>query len=239
MIVNYTNNGWEVITQRAHGMLAAAIAYNWNDSVKTNRWLETLMAIAEHDDGQTELDGMDLLTPSGGPVDFKMREITIDHCVNTINIALSKSVYIALLCSMHLQFICGEHPEADVISFLKEQQQVRAQWRRLLKMTTKDADRDYALLEWCDALSLLLCQRENQPEHRAVDISLGPDNKNYQLIQKDADTLTVKPWPFKPAVFQLSYEKRLMKDLSYKDAEQFKTAFLNAPLQFKTWKFEK
>ncbi|ACU60210.1 DUF3891 family protein [Chitinophaga pinensis] len=239
MIVNYTSEGWEIITQRAHGMLSAAIAYNWNDNVKTHRWLETLMAIAEHDDGQTELNGADLLTASGGPVDFKMREITIEHCINTINLALSKSTYIALLCSMHLEFVCGKNCGKRVTAFLKEQQKARVKWRHQLKMTSAEADRDYALLEWCDALSLLLCQRENQPEHRAVDISRGPDKKKYQLIQKDTDTLTVSPWPFQPDQLQVQYEKRLLPALAYNNAAAFKAALLNAPLEFKTWIFEK
>jgi hypothetical protein len=55
MIVNYTEAGWEVITQRAHGLLAAQIAGQWKHIVRTGRWTETLLAIAEHDDAQVEL----------------------------------------------------------------------------------------------------------------------------------------------------------------------------------------
>ena len=68
MIVNYTEQGWEIITQRAHGLLAVQIAMQWRIKDRPERWVETLIAIADHDDAQTELEDDDLLTPQGGPV---------------------------------------------------------------------------------------------------------------------------------------------------------------------------
>ena len=55
MIANYTENGWQVVTQRAHGILAAQFAYHWKKSERPDRWVETLLAIAEHDDAEVEL----------------------------------------------------------------------------------------------------------------------------------------------------------------------------------------
>ena len=80
MIVKYTDSGWEVITQRAHGLLAAEIAAQWKHNIRTERWTETLLAIAEHDDAQVELQRTNLLTPQGGPVDFKMNAFEERHC---------------------------------------------------------------------------------------------------------------------------------------------------------------
>ena len=50
MIVNYSSEGWEIITQRAHGLLAAQIATNWKFDFPAHRRTDTILAIAEHDD---------------------------------------------------------------------------------------------------------------------------------------------------------------------------------------------
>jgi hypothetical protein len=63
MIANYTAAGWEIITQRVHGLLAAQIAAQWAHGLRTARWAEMLLAIAEHDDAQVELEVDNLLTP--------------------------------------------------------------------------------------------------------------------------------------------------------------------------------
>jgi len=41
MIVNPTQNGWEVIYQPAHALLAAQIATHWRANQRPKRWLET------------------------------------------------------------------------------------------------------------------------------------------------------------------------------------------------------
>jgi hypothetical protein len=74
MIVNYTPDGWEVITQRSHGLLAMQLGMEWKQAARPQRWAETLLAIAEHDDAEVELDGEHLLTPRGGPLNFDMKQ---------------------------------------------------------------------------------------------------------------------------------------------------------------------
>jgi hypothetical protein len=50
MIVNYIEPGWQIITQRSHGLLAAQICAQWKNNNQPKRWVETLIATAEHDD---------------------------------------------------------------------------------------------------------------------------------------------------------------------------------------------
>ncbi|QKJ32901.1 DUF3891 family protein [Mucilaginibacter mali] len=240
MIVNYTESGWEIITQRAHGLLAAQIAQQWKHSSRTKRWTELLMAIAEHDDAQIELERDNLLTPQGGPVDFKMKVFEQRHCTQTMDFALSKSRYIALLCSLHLDFVYGAEclHHAQGREFLQEQKKLQKRWQKELGMSLAEAQRDYRLLEWCDALSLLLCQRENQPEARAVEISKGPDRRNHQLIEFADQTLTVRPWPFERSGFTLNFETRLIPQLAFKNAAEFRSAFLEAEVTEKRWTFK-
>lgn len=241
MIVNYTEAGWEVVTQRAHGLLAALIAGQWSHAIRNARWTETLLAIAEHDDAQVELERDNLLTPQGGPVNFRMKEFEQQFCTRAMDFALSKSRYIALLCSMHLDFVygkgCANNSEAD--QFLKIQKQLQKQWRKELNLTQKEAEKHYRLLEWCDALSLLLCQHENQPEGRTVEISKGPLNKTYQLSQFAPGILTVQPWPFETNRFELYLETRLIPQLSFKDVNEFRAEFRKAAITEKRWFFQK
>jgi hypothetical protein len=223
MIVNYTAGGWEIITQRTHGLLAAKIAQAWAHDIRTARWTETLLAIAEHDDGQIELEQDDLLTEQGGPLNFKMKNYDAAHCRRTLDFALSKSRYIALLCAMHLEFVYGE-PAAKTAQC--------AVWRKELKLTKAQAQKDYSLLEWCDALSLLLCQHLNQPEMRTIEISQG-----YQLVQKATDVLTVQPWPFQEKELTFTLESRLITQLTFTNAVEFKTQFDKAAVTEKLWRF--
>src|SRR3954463_6726617 len=134
MIVIYKRNGWEVVTQRAHGIGAAQAAMQWQVKERPERWLETLLAIAEHDDAEVELGGENLLTDTGGPLDFSMKRFDLQHCEQLSTLTITKSRYIALLVSMHMEFLHREeekeNPEAH--TFLEKQRILQAKWLREL-----------------------------------------------------------------------------------------------------------
>ncbi|MDB5149375.1 MAG: hypothetical protein JWQ57_3395 [Mucilaginibacter sp.] len=237
MIVNYTEHGWELITQRAHGTLAAALASHWRHDVRTEKWLETLLAIAEHDDARVESIDEKILTKQGGPFDFKMTAFDYKHCTRTYEASLSKSRYVALLCSMHLDFVYGRLSQghAEGMQFMKEQAALRKKWMTELGISEQQADRDYRLLEWNDALSLLICQREYQPQGRSVEISMGPDGQRHVLTQKTPGVLHVSPWPFEENEFEVQLESRLLGQLTFKNNDDFRNAFLAAGVITKRW----
>lgn len=230
MIVNYREKGWEVVTQRAHGLLAAQIALHWRHKDRGVRWLELLLAIAEHDDANVELEKDDLLTCTGGPLDFKMVRFDAVHCQRTMSFALSKSRYIALICSMHLTFVYKQFQDDDpqAAAFIKEQRVLQKMWKKALNISAGEIKRDYQLLEWCDALSLLLCQHDEQPEARMVEVSAGPDGRNYLLKKCDDGNLTVLPWPFEASHFELRFERRLIPQLTFEDTADFRKSFHQA-----------
>ena len=237
MIVNYTEEGWQVITQRAHGVLAADLAAHWRQDQRPARWTETLLAIAEHDDAEVELDGENLLTPAGGPLNFDMKVFDPEHCSRLATLSQTKSRYIALLISLHTEFLYRK--DADNIpgaaAFLKEQKALRQQWYRELGMDEKEAMQAYNLLEWADACSLLLCRGALQPEHRKLEISTGPNGQMYHLVQTDDTTLTIEPWPFNVGSFNVGFEWRLIKQIQFTSSAQFRKAFLAAPVEETRW----
>jgi len=227
MIVNYTENGWEIITQRAHGLLAAQVAMQWNIKAQPERWTETILAIAEHDDASIELEADNLLTPQGGPVNFDMKLFEADRCRRLQDLSISKSRYMALLCSLHMAFLHHKEAEtnAEAKSFLKEQLKLQTQWLKELKISKKEAKRIYNLLEWCDAFSLLLCQHEVQPRNRIIEVSQGPDKRptNYCRIKTVHSVLD--PGPLKPKHLNYMLNIASSKSYSLKTAMSLKPNF--------------
>ena len=241
MIVNYTSQGWEIITQRAHGLLAAQVAMQWRKKDRPERWPETVLAIAEHDDAETELEADDLLTAQGGPVNFAMKKFDPKHCRRLQDYSFSKSRYIGLLTSMHMVFLHQKEAETDpkAKAFVKEQLLLQEQWLKELKISKQEITRIYNLMEWCDAFSLLLCQHEVQPENRTIEVSQGPDKKQYKLMKNANGSLNIKPWPFEEHSFNLRLESRLIEQLQFKDCDVFKKVLLKAVVTEKVWVMEK
>ena len=241
MIVNYNEEGWEVITQRAHGILAAAFALHWKKRQRPSRWIETLLAIAEHDDAEVELSGENLLTEKGGPLNFDMKTFDLGHCENLSRLTITKSRYMALLTSMHMEFLYRKDEEGnnEAKTFLAAQRKLQARWLKEIGMSKEEAEKIYALMEWCDACSLLICQKQLPPEQRAVEISHGPDKVKYRLYQLTEDQITLEPWPFEVASFTVQYESRTINRLQFKTSEEFRQAFLEAPVRDTVWQVVK
>jgi hypothetical protein len=241
MIVTYTEQGWQVITQRAHGIVSAQIAFQWKAKDRPERWLETLLAIAEHDDAENELDGELLITDAGGPLNFAMKKFELEHCNKLSSLVITKSRFIALLTSMHTEFLYGreETISADAKKFLREQKALQEKWRGELNVSKEEALRVYNLLEFCDAISLLICKGDLQPEGRSVEISTGPDDKSYYLIKQEDETLTVVPWPFEVSRFTIRFDSRQITTIRFKSSAEFRKAFIDAPVTEKTFTFVK
>lgn len=237
MIVNYTKKGWQVVTQRQHGILAALFAAEWKISERPERWMETLLAIAEHDDAEIELDGENLLTDSGGPLNFDMKEFDEAYYEKLLRLTITKNRYIALLISFHIEFLCRKSAETNskAKSFLKEQGILRQKWMHELNLKEKDVLRTYDLLEWCDACSLLLCQDLVQPQKRKLEISTGPDKNSYYVQQAGAQKLTITPWPFETEKFVVRFEYRLLDQLQFKSSAEFRKEFLSAEVRETIW----
>lgn len=237
MIVNYTKKGWQVVTQRQHGILAALFAAEWKISERPERWMETLLAIAEHDDAEIELDGENLLTDGGGPLNFDMKEFDEAYYEKLLRLTITKNRYIALLISFHIEFLCRKSAETNskAKSFLKEQGILRQKWMHELNLKEKDVLRTYDLLEWCDACSLLLCQDLVQPQKRKLEISTGPDKNSYYVQQAGAQKLTITPWPFETEKFVVRFEYRLVNQLQFKSSAEFRKEFLSAEVRETIW----
>lgn len=229
MIVNYTEAGWKIVTQRSHGLLAAQICARWKKENQPTRWMETLIATAEHDDVYNEFENDDLLNETGGPVNFTMSNFRRSDAEKLLHMAITKGRYVALLIARHINFVHGEDPEGKV--FCAEIKKNERRWLREAKTTVGEVNASYELLEFCDAFSLLICQGMIQPEQRKIEISNGPDGKSYSLYSGVHNELIVADWPFEVPSFKVSYESRLVKQLVFPNVKAFRTAFFDSKVE--------
>ncbi|SDZ80664.1 Protein of unknown function [Pedobacter hartonius] len=225
MIVNYTESGWQIITQRSHGLLAAKICAHWRKDRQPERWVETLIAAAEHDDVYNEWENEDLLNETGGPVNFKQTGFKLEYGKRLIDMAETKSAYIALLISRHIQFVHGEDSKAK--TFISSLKKMERNWLEVAGVNKEEVDRAYKLVEFCDAFSLLICQGLVQPEGRKIEIGKGPDGRVYEM-HASGDDLMIEPWPYDTDSVVLSWESRTLSQLTFKNADAFRKAVVAA-----------
>lgn len=241
MIVNYTQQGREFVTQRAHGILAAQVAGHWNKKDRPKRWTETLLAIAEHDDAECELDGENLLTPQGWPLNFDMKVFELKHCHKLPELLLTKNRYSCLLTSMYIDFLYRKdaHKVVGAAHFLQDQQKFRLCLRKELKITKQTTEEIYFFMEWFDACYLLLCQCQIPPEKMTAEISQGSNGAKYLSFQPAKQTLGITPWPFATVSFTVRFESRVLSTIQFADSASFRKEFLEAPVKETLWTMKK
>lgn len=251
MIVNQTDTGWSVIYQRAHALLAAQIASYWREDARPERWVETLAAIAQHDDGGREWVGANHLQESGAPLDFRLSEVSLDQPSEAVENAQYHGRWVALLISMHTSNLYSAFRDQgeEFAHFLDEQAENQQHWRRDLKVSKKEADAAYAIMHFGDQLSLILCCQELPTNERELEISKDADGTIYYVAQKtqggadpragDGETMvTVTPWPFSVREFVVRCETTYLDQLSFKDDQELIQAMKNGRISALTWRFQ-
>jgi hypothetical protein len=241
MIVNSIQNGWEVIYQPAHALLAAQLAAHWRTDQRPKRWIETLVALAQHDDEAGEWTGRNHLTEAGAPLDFALNRAPSLRQPSDVTQELQyKGQWAALLISMHMVFLYGDwrNEGPKFAAFLDDQLEQQKHWRSALKVTKKEAAVAYALFQWCDRMSLILCRHELPEAERALEVSAGPDGTRYDVICHD-EVVTIRPWPFEETHFAVSVETRQLSQLNFKDDSELQAALHKTSVTHLSWKFLK
>jgi hypothetical protein len=226
MLVNHTAEGWEIIHQRAHGVLAVQIASHWKTSARPVRWLETLLAIAEHDDAQEDWQDRNHLNENGTPMNFDQKPFSFTQMKRIAELSQHKSRWIALLISKHLSFLYEPMRDTypDLSPFLDEQLAHQEKWISQLKVKKAEVQFAYDLMQWCDQFSLIFCGEELPAGERFVEISKGPDGKVYQVRQLKEGTVQVQPWPFEEPAFEISLETTLVRKIQFEADEELLAA---------------
>ncbi|QDA60403.1 DUF3891 family protein [Hymenobacter jejuensis] len=242
MIVNYTADGWQIIYQQSHALLAAQLAWHWHPFGPTDRWVGLIAAVAQHDDEQQRWDGHYSLTPAGAPANFTLQEFSLEQATGVMRAARFQGQWRSLLTSMHMSFLYeslrGKKKEID--AFLDEQLSQQKLWRKNLKVNKKEAQQAYDLMQWCDRLSLILCRQEIPDMGRTLEISKGPDGQRYEVVApRDPAQVQVTPWPFAAKQVEVSIEARTLRQLQFRDDEELAAALREAPVETLRWQLYK
>ncbi|MBC8171620.1 MAG: DUF3891 family protein [Anaerolineae bacterium] len=122
-------------------MPAARIAAQWRIDQRHERWIETLVALAQHDDEAGEWIADHHLTDSGAPLDFMLNKKPALHQPWLVTQNLQyKGQWAALLISMHMVFLYEPLQDEDpkFKTFLVEQLKLQKSWRLALKVSKKE-----------------------------------------------------------------------------------------------------
>ncbi|AKQ46742.1 hypothetical protein TH63_15725 [Rufibacter radiotolerans] len=241
MIVNTHEKGWEIIYQQAHALLAAEIGFAWMPEKHPLHFMQTLAAIAQHDDGQKDWTGHYALTAAGAPANFTQLPFALQQARQVMKEARFQGRWRSLLTSMHLSFLYedlrGQKKEWD--AFLDHQLACQKDWRRQLKVTKPQAQYAYDFMQWCDRLSLILCRNELPEMERALEVSHGPDQIRYEVKLLKSGAVQLEPWPFEALELSLQVEARCLRQLQFATDQELAQALKQAPIYLKEWHLQK
>ena len=239
MIVNLTNGGWEVVYQRAHGLLAVKLAAHWREDERGPFWTELLAAITQHDNNQKEFRGDNYLTLVGAPADFMIASGSpLEQAKSVVDDASYQGRYVALMTSLHTTNIyAAKRDDEGFAAFLDEQKERQKRWQRALKLSKADLRRDYAVMNWCDRLSLILCQRELPSDARRLEVAPLPSGETSFVWERVDKTVGLEPWPFGDDRFEVGIEVKMLSQLKFGSDEELQAALKDAPTEVRSWVF--
>jgi len=242
MIVNPMSQGWEIIFQRAHALLAAKLAYYLQDSFHPEKtsWLEMLTSIAEHDDGQPDWQGKNHLTEAGAPRDITEQKYNLEQAKRVVSESAHKSRWVALMASMHTYYLHrpfkGDNQDMD--DFLKEQQAYQNVLRKTLNVSQKESETAYTVMRWCDECSLILCKKQIPPQGKTLEVG-GLPHDTIRYIYQPKDAVHISPWPFREDNFTLSVEVFCIKQLEFAHDQELQQLLKETEPELLQWQFEK
>jgi hypothetical protein len=233
MIVLPEYEGWNIIFQRNHALLATKIALEISPSLRPEPWTELLVAIAEHDDGQAPWSSDRLLNEKGEPQDFSQLGFYQEQAEQVVKNAFYKSSWISLLTSLHTSMIYSDFPEAA--PFLQRQSSLQRSLLDRIGISYEKAYSIYSFMKWCDELSLLLC-RDRINGQKKMTIGQLPDGitRDLEVIN---GTLEVRPWCFFRDNFSLSAEVYPIDQKTFSDAEELHEKIKQCNPTEKVWSF--
>ncbi len=201
MIVREVREGFVLIGQHDHGLVAGEIARHWGRRPQPSP--STVYAIAQHDLGWQELDGSVIWNDeTGRPHDFLdyPPEPKVRAFAAALDLLEERDPYAACLSSMHYATLMqGSEKEAEA-RFREAENSRQHRLKSALADESIDAlEHDLRLLKLCDGFSLFLCL--NEPGREASHPPPYPDGlvldgEEYVPEWVDERTLRVRPDPF-------------------------------------------
>lgn len=243
MIVDHTAEGWEIIFQSAHALLAGRLAPAMSGLSSTPYWVETLAAIVDHDDLKESFGKNVYITSLGAPKDFTEFALTANERYREVKRRIQsgyrKHRWIGLVASRHAEGLYGGENTSRRLQTLLEVERTRRQTvLGELGATREDLEKSYELLSFCDRTSLILCQNEIPAMHRRSEIITSNKGQRYELWEREDRSLAVDPWPFHES-FVVSVEVRTVNQLEFSSDRELERRLTASPVENRKWKLER
>lgn len=244
MIVRNVESGWEIVFQSAHALLAGRLATQLRQLLKIHYWSETMAAIVDHDDHKEAFGKNVYLTELGAPKDFTQFRYTarerFDEVRRRIDSGYRKHRWIGLLAARHAEELYRhKNVSKKLEELLGAERQKRAAVLLELKTTEEALEAAYAVLQWCDRTSLILCQNALPAMNRRIEIASLGDGKRYEIWENEDGTVSVDPWPFRSENFDMHVEVRTVPQLTFKADRELECCLGECKVEDRVWNFRK
>ena len=244
MIVRNVEAGWEVVYQSAHALLAGQIAAHLRKPQSIRYWTETLAAIIDHDELKASFGSNIYLTELGAPKDFtqfqfKARE-RYDDVQRRIDNGYRKHRWIGLLATRHAEELYGQvNVSKKLETLLGIERQKRASVLQELKTSEQALEIAYAIFQWCDRASLILCQKALPAMHRRLEVASLGDRKRYEIWENEEQAVSVDPWPFDSDKFEVHVEVRTIQQMTFTNDRELERCLKECEVEDRFWTIEK
>ena len=223
MICRQLDQGWEIIYQRNHALLAAEMLADWRPEQRPHPWVQLLNACAQHDHGWQENDGDALVNEQGHPVDFlhMPMDTTLEMSRTNLTNADSQSHWCAILVSRHAEYLYSSKDDEETQAYVEEVKEFRAQRMKAVGVTSDQVEKMYELLCWADTLSLLVCC---QPSEFTRSLELNAQGQEFKAVDQGDEVWTLSPWPYESPVVKLDYEVRHLPQSTFASSLELRQA---------------
>lgn len=245
MIVNQIKDGWEIIFQPAHGLLAAQIAHKYQaDKFVKNYLIETVTAIQSHDDHQIDFDKKNYVTDVGAPKDFSLETSNQNKiCQQVSNVtaeAFRKSCWTGVLVSYHCEYLYRKaDPKKKLRKLLDQLKKKRKEIFNSTSFTKEQMRSSYDILRFCDRLSLILTRKNIPENNRKIEIITNHQGQMFFLKKCKEGHLKVEPWIFDEKKIMIKVETMILNQLHFKNDKDLQKAISKGKIAEKRWIIKK
>jgi hypothetical protein len=227
------HQGWEILTQRNHALLAAELLAPWPPERRPQPWFQLLNACAQHDHGWLESELDCLVDETGRPIDFLHMTIEASLGVSrrSLQHAEAQSRWCAILVARHLEYLFSAKDDPATLACAAETRSRRQAYMEELGVSRQHVEEMYELLCWADSLSLVLCCQDLEFTRM---LSLQAQGRDFTVHQLGRDRWSLSPWPYPEARLRLQYEVRVLPQSRFADAKALRQALRQASVEVRT-----
>lgn len=227
MICRPTEQGWDIITQRHHALLAAKLLAEWKPEYRPQPWHELLNACSQHDHGWVEKETDALVDDQGRPVDFLHMPVEAAIAISQRSLRNAEliSVWCAVLVAQHIEYLSSFKDDSKTQALKTEIQEKRVAWMSQLELSCDHLDRLYDLLKWADVLSLIVCC---EPSDFTRSLELKAQGHTFSALSSGSDSWRLDPWPYRVDRLCLEYEVHSLPQARFSDNEALRRALSQA-----------